>query len=63
MEEEPKFTITVENPDGDKLIMTVDEYAGVFDWGNKFRALLTWVTYQPDTISNLLKGEYEEDYE
>jgi hypothetical protein len=59
------YKITVEAPDGDKLVLTVYKHSHIFDWSKPFAVILTWVGFGVNTIGEILTREddMEEDDE
>jgi len=57
MKERTDFKITVENPDGDVLTVTVNKHEDTWKWGDVFRTILTFVTYMPKNIEDLINRE------
>ena len=57
MKERTDFKITVENPEGDVLTVTVNKHEDTWKWGDVFRTILTFVTYMPKNIEDLINRE------
>jgi len=54
------YTITVENPEGDKITLTVFQFSNIFDWSEIFAVILTWVGFGVKTIRDILTRENDE---
>ena len=59
------YKITVEAPDGDKLVLTTHQDTFIYDWCEIFVVILTWVGFGVNTIGEILTREddMEEDDE
>ena len=53
------YKITIESPDGDIISMTVDSDAHISKWGFIFRTILTWVSFMPSTIAEIINDDEE----
>lgn len=57
------FTIKVTNPEGEKIIQTINPESDIYSWAKLFKVILNWVEFQEDTIKSILRGEYDEEWE
>ena len=52
-----KYKITIENTDGDTMSMTLNNPDHISSWSHPFIVLLTWIGFQPLSISELINDE------
>jgi len=51
------YTIRITNPNGDRIGLTLPWDADIEGWIEKLRVILTWATFDPETIREYLKEE------
>ena len=55
------ITITVERDDGTKLIQTTLYDSNIWDWADMFKVIMLWLTFTPESIKEVIRGEYDEE--
>jgi hypothetical protein len=50
-------TITVTREDGATLQLTLSDHQNIYEWGDNIKTILTFLTFHPNTIDNILKDE------
>ena len=51
--------ITVENEDGNTIVLTFPEDTDIFGWAEQFKTILFWATFVPETIGMIFNNEEE----
>ena len=57
MNENKYHLITVKNPDGEEIILSLPWDANLDDWMEKFKVILLWLTFDEQTIDETLEQE------
>ena len=55
------ITITVKNDDGARLEQKVDWDSSSWDWADVFKVIMLWLTFTPESIKEVIRGEYDEE--
>jgi len=53
------YKITIENPEGETMTMTMPFDTHISVWGRIFRTILTWVSFMPSTIAEIIYDDEE----
>ena len=56
-----KYTITIEDEEGRKLIGTTPWDTDIWGWSNIFKSLLTWLTFGPELIQWVMRNEDDDE--
>lgn len=60
MEENKIYKIEITSPEKEKLTLEVHYDADVYGWADIFKTIMTWVTFDPRTIKEIIKDDEED---